>query len=379
MPLKGALLALHNDLRLRMWEAPPGRRLSALLKRLTKYGLAAILSLSGLTGKLLRHLLVSRESALVLGYHGVSEGPYAHFSGGHTTAHLAAQLRFLKRHLRPARLDEIVGPVSRGEAPPAGTFAITFDDGLVSNAVLAVPLLQDLGLSATFFVPSALIGSSDDLWVLSLREILAEWPNPSLPEEPGLWPTMRMTDETNRWAAYFRVKQALKLHQDRRRELLDRLAGESGGYPRPPHHDRVVGPEMLREMSQAGFGIGAHSRTHPILSQLETSLAKEEIEGSRREIEALLGRPVLDFAYPNGYVGDFDDTTCRLVAEAGYRCALTTEQGTVRRGDDRLALRRCLPGNVPLFVAGFDLFLRAWGDRGRAGDLARPLAERFSR
>lgn len=362
-----------------MWEMPPGRRLSALLKRLTKYGLAALLSLTGLTGKLLRHLLVSRGSALILGYHGVSEGPYAHFSGGHTTAHLAAQLRFLKRHLRPARLEEIVEPVSRGEAPPAGTFAITFDDGLVSNAVLAVPLLRDLGLPATFFVPSALIGSSDDLWVYSLREILAAWPSPSLPEEPGVWPAIRMTDETSRWVAYFRVKQALKLNQDRRGELLDRLAGESGGYPRPPHHDRVVGPEKLREMSQAGFGVGAHSRTHPILARLEPALAKEEIEGSRREIEALLGRPVLDFAYPNGYVGDFDDTTCRLVAEAGYRCALTTEQGTVRRGDDRLALRRCLPGNVPLFVAGFDLLLRAWGDRGRVGDLARPLKKRFTR
>jgi peptidoglycan/xylan/chitin deacetylase (PgdA/CDA1 family) len=350
-----------------------------LLKRLTKYVLAALLALSGLTGKLLRHLLLSQRSALILGYHGVSEGPDAQRFTGHTTANLAAQLRFLKRHLRPAGLDEIVGPVSRGEAPPAGAFAVTFDDGLVSNAVLAVPLLRELGLSATFFVPSALMGGSHGLWVSSLREILAAWPGPSLPAEPGLWPTLRMADETSRWAAYFRIKQALKLHQDRQRELLDRLAGEVGGYPPPPPHDRVVDAKTLRAMSQAGFGIGAHSRTHPILARLEASSAREEIETSRREIEALLGRPVLDFAYPNGYVGDFDETTCRLVAEAGYRCALTTEQGTVRHGDDRLALRRCLPGNVPLFVAGFDLLLRAWNDRGRAEDLGRPLAERFPR
>ena len=248
----------------------------------------------------------------------------------------------------------------------------------VARAEPRAVTLQEV-LAAIARAPAAAVSAHEVAAADALVDAAAAWPNPSLPEEPGLWPTMRMTDETNRWAAYFRVKQALKLHQDRQRELLDRLAGESGGYPRPPHHDRVVDPETLREMSQAGFGIGAHSRTHPILSRLEPSLAKEEIEGSRREIEALLGRPVLDFAYPNGYIGDFDETTCRLVAEAGYRCALTTEQGTVQRGDDRLALRRCLPENVPLFVAGFDLLLRAWGDRGRPEDSSRPLAERFSR
>src|SRR5438093_3705893 len=131
-------------------------------------------------------------------------------------------------------------------------------------------------------------------------------------------------------------------------------------------------------MTQRPFTVGAHSRTHPILSTLEPESARAEIDGSRKDLETMLGQPVLDFAYPNGRFPDLNVATCRLVAEAGYRCALTTEPGTVRRGDDRLALRRCLPGNVPVFLAAFELLSRAWADRRRAGDLVRPLRQRIS-
>ena len=50
----------------------------------------------------------------------------------------------------------------------------------------------------------------------------------------------------------------------------------------------------------------------------------------------------------------------------------------MRRGDDRLALRRCLPGNVPAFLAAFELLSRAWADRSRSGDLVLPLGQRRS-
>ena len=140
----------------------------------------------------------------------------------------------------------------------------------------------------------------------------------------------------------------------------------------------MVGPELLRRMIQHPFTVGAHSRTHPILSALEPESARAEIDGSRKDLEQMLGQPILDFAYPNGRFSDLSDFTSKLVAEAGYRCAVTTEPGTVRRGDDRLALRRCLPGNVPAFLASFELLTRTWADRHRTGDLAWPLGRRVS-
>ena len=370
--------SLRQDLRTHLLEIPPGRRLPALVTRLFKYAMAALLYSVGLTGLLLRRTLESADACLILGFHGTTDTAPGYFSSGHAISNVRDQLRYLRRHLRQVTLEEIALAVSRGEAPPASSFAVTFDDGSVNNVTFAIPMLQGLDIPATFFMPSALVGSARDLWVSSLRELVRRWRGAAIPEVPGLWPMLPTTDEVSRYAAYFKIKEALKKQGGRRQEILDRLAQEVGGYVRPPDQDRVVGPDLLRRMIQPPFTVGAHSRTHPILSALEPETARAEIDGSRSDLQQMLGQPVLDFAYPNGRFADFSDTIIRLVAEAGYRCAVTTEPGTVRRGDDRLALRRCLPGNVPAFLASFELLSRARADRDRAGDLARALRQRIS-
>ena len=370
--------SLRQDMRTHLQEVSPGRRFGALIKRLIKYATAAILYSAGLTGLMLRRTLETGHACLILGFHGTTDAAPGYFSPGHAISNVRDQLRYLTRHLRQVSLEEIALAVTRGESPPAASFAVTFDDGFTNNVIFAIPVLQEFNIPATFFMPSAFVGSSRDLWVSSLRELVRRWRGATIPGVPGLWPLLPTVDEASRYAAYFRIKEALKTQDGRRQEILDRLAEEAGGYTRPPEEDRVVGPDLLRRMTQRPFTVGAHSRTHPILSTLEPESARAEIDGSRKDLERMLEQPVLDFAYPNGRFPDLSDTTCRLVAEAGYRCAVTTEPGTVRRGDDRLALRRCLPGNVPAFLASFELLTRAWADRRRTGDLAWPLGRRIS-
>lgn len=370
--------SFRQDLRSHLREVPPVRRWPALIKRLLKYAIAVVLYVSGLTGPLLRRTLERGRACLIIGFHGTTDAEPGYFSRGHAISNVRDQIHYLRRHLRQVPLEEIALAISRGEPPPSATFAVTFDDGFVNNVTLAMPMLQELNVPATFFIPSAFVGTARDLWVSSLRELILGWRGPAIAEVPGLWPELPVSNEASRYAAYFTVKETLKSRDGGRQEILDRLAKEAGGYVRPPQGDRVVDVEMLRRMTQDPFSVGAHSRTHPILSALEPESAREEIAGSRKDLEEMLGRPVLDFAYPNGRFSDLNDTTRKLVAEAGYRCAVSTEPGTVRQGDDRLALRRCLPGDVPAIVASFELLFRAWADRHRQGDLARPLGRRVS-
>lgn len=383
MPIHGAALrsslhSLRQDFLTHVRRAPAGSRTGAIASRLIKYGAAALFHLAGLTGPLLRRSLRSGRASLILGYHGTTDRQPGYFSSGHAIANVRGQLLYLKRYLRPVPLEEIALPIARGESPPEAAFAVTFDDGLAGNVIHAVPALEDLGVPATFFVPSAFIGSTRDLWVSTLREILRAWPDETIPAEPGMWQALPVAGEARRYAAFHTIKETLKARDEGREAILCRLAQRTGGFVRPAGDGRVVDQDQLRRMTGPGFSVASHTRTHPILSSLDPDAARVELEGSRADLESLVGKPVLDFAYPNGRFGDFSDHTRRLVGESGYRCAVTTEPGVVRRGDDHLALRRCLPNDVPPFLAAFELLTRSWADRRRQGDMAFPLAKRLS-
>ena len=81
----------------------------------------------------------------------------------------------------------------------------------------------------------------------------------------------------------------------------------------------------------------AHSLTHPNLLAVDDRRARAEIFGSKAELEERLGRSVSVFSYPAGL---FSDRERRLVAQAGYRAAVSCEPGVNRRDTDLFAIRR---------------------------------------
>jgi peptidoglycan/xylan/chitin deacetylase (PgdA/CDA1 family) len=81
----------------------------------------------------------------------------------------------------------------------------------------------------------------------------------------------------------------------------------------------------------------AHTVSHPNLLALDDASARAEIQDSRLELEARLGRPVRALAYPAGLYGARER---RLAAEAGYAAAVSCEPGVNRPDTDRFALRR---------------------------------------
>lgn len=95
--------------------------------------------------------------------------------------------------------------------------------------------------------------------------------------------------------------------------------------------------EVVRLDHEGTLRFEAHTVTHPSLLACDDETARAEIADSRTELEARLGRPVTAFAYPAGLFGDRER---RLVAEAGYRAAVTCEPGVNVRDTDRFALRR---------------------------------------
>ncbi|AGA69939.1 putative xylanase/chitin deacetylase [Desulfitobacterium dichloroeliminans LMG P-21439] len=82
--------------------------------------------------------------------------------------------------------------------------------------------------------------------------------------------------------------------------------------------------EQLLEMSQAGWQIESHTKTHPYLNSISNEQIKEELSSSKKALEKLLGTTVNVFAYPYGIN---NPTIIELCKEAGYKLGLTIERG----------------------------------------------------
>ena len=107
------------------------------------------------------------------------------------------------------------------------------------------------------------------------------------------------------------------------------------GYTRQPD---LLDWEVIDELDRDGtLRFEAHSLTHPNLLGLDEHVARHEIEGSKAALEARLQRQVEAFAYPSGLFGARER---RLVAEAGFRVAVSCEPGVNDAATDRLSLRR---------------------------------------
>ena len=100
----------------------------------------------------------------------------------------------------------------------------------------------------------------------------------------------------------------------------------------------MMGVEQLLELSADPLcAIGAHTCSHPHLSQLSSDEQRREITESKADLEQLLGKPILHIAYP---YGDYNQETLRIVRDLGFETAVTTSGRRVRNDSKLLELDR---------------------------------------
>jgi peptidoglycan/xylan/chitin deacetylase (PgdA/CDA1 family) len=189
---------------------------------------------------------------LVLCYHAVSE---------RWPAPLALPAERIERQVADLLRRGYVGATFRDAVldPPASrTVAVTFDDAFRSVYLQARPVLDSLGVPGTLFVPTALIGG----------------------EGPMAWPG------TDRWLG-------------------------------TPYEDELtpMSWDEVGELGELGWELGSHTRTHPKLPALSAESLREELEGSRADLEERLGTRCETIAYP---YGNYDAGVVAASRDAGY-------------------------------------------------------------
>lgn len=203
-----------------------------------------------------------------------------------------------------------VVPLAELLALPAGAdaVALTFDDAFLNFGEAAAPLLLEHGLPATLFVVPGHVGG------------------------------------TNAWGG---------VRSDR--------------VPTLP----LLGWEALAALAERGIVLGAHTLTHPHLTQLSGAALAEELGGGAAAIARETGRQPDALAYPYGDV----DRAVVDAARADYRIAVTTELRALGAVEEPLALPR-----LDMYYWRAAGQLEAWGTARFAGRLwARARARQCRR
>jgi len=169
-----------------------------------------------------------------------------------------------------AVVDAIQG---RGSVKP-NSVAITFDDGWLSQYQNALPILEQLHFTATFFI-------------------------------------------------------------------ITRQVGLGTAY---------MGLDQLKALQRAGMTIASHTQTHPDLSKLSVAQLRNEVVGSRQDLQRMLGVNTDLIAYPYGC---WSNRVAAAVKAAGYRAARALGGGISNGSSDEYALHSVLAtDDMDAFVRG---------------------------
>jgi peptidoglycan/xylan/chitin deacetylase (PgdA/CDA1 family) len=192
----------------------------------------------------------------VLCYHAISEDWRTSLAV--TPTLLREQLTtLLRRGYRAERFTDMVVASGARRA-----LAVTFDDAFRSVFAFGLPILAELGVPATVFVPTRLVGGGPMSW-------------------PGI----------EEWTGGVKAAE---------------LAGCSW--------------DEIAQLAAAGWEIGSHTQSHPRLTTLSDDALDTELRGSKADCEVRLETPCRSLAYP---YGDHDERVISASRRAGYEAACT--------------------------------------------------------
>jgi peptidoglycan/xylan/chitin deacetylase (PgdA/CDA1 family) len=256
-------------------------------------------------------------------------------------------MSWLKQRFDIVPLDAMIRDILSGEPAPSGAgrsqLAITFDDGLRNQYLIARPALAQLEIPATIFVCPGLVESGQWMWNHDARARL----NRLGPEAFAEWAqhvnsSSQQTEGVIAWMKTLSLPERLQVQAQLRDCTTDFVPTqeEHAAYD-------LMDWEEIRGCDSGLMAIGSHTMTHPILPTLTVPEIQRELQDSRDILEARLGRTVDVFCFPNGST----DERVRQIARSIYRAALTTEEGMVTPSVDPIGIPRIpVTSHLPLLA-----------------------------
>ncbi len=290
--------------------------------------------------------VTGRGKLTILIYHRVLRIVDPLFPDAPDAARFDEQMSWVAAALNVIPLNEATEMLQDGRLPGRAA-CITFDDGYADNAEVALPILRRHGLSATFFVATGFLDGGR-MWNDTIIEAVRRAPGTSLDLGFLGLKNRSMDTPASRRATIDEIIGKLKYLPPIKRQMQVDTLAHAIGEQLP--HDLMMRSEQVRSLHAAGMSIGAHTVTHPILTQVDDTEALREMRTGREALESILGTRVSLFAYPNGKPEtDYSPAHVTMVRDLGFTAALSTHAGAAEASSDRYQLPRFTPwGNTAL-------------------------------
>lgn len=286
----------------------------------------------------MHYLKSESEAPIILTYHGVLPAGYAPMDADLDGVMVGAnafrkQLRFLKKnytlispeHFRAWMADEV--------EMPSRAVLLTCDDGLKNVLEEMVPILQEFEAPCLCFVTGqSLSRTRSILWYDELRLMfLAVTGRITLTiPEVSFCGRANTVEEKSQLRLFF-LQKLSSLDASQRQQLLADIRQQLG-LPEEWLEQRMqaktfcsrfalMDQDEMLQLLHAGVCFGAHTLTHPMLSQLPDKLAWKEISESRNVLEQALGIRVWALAYPFGTQEAVTSREIQMGKDAGYEAA----------------------------------------------------------
>jgi len=232
---------------------------------------------------------------------------------------------------------------------------LTFDDGL-SDHYTAAKILSELGVSATFFVPTCILDEQLPanptiihyaLAVFGIEKFLKEFKeilvNHKL--DSKLFDLKYSMSKDNSWETISRIKSIFKYklgYYNSRSILLEiyknLFSSESKNMIKTMH----LNENKIRKMLELGHNVGSHTHSHISIAgnKLEPDIFTKEVVSPKHYLEQKFNTKVNSFSYPFGGKNDYLPTSELIKKTNEYKLGFTIEPILNTKNTPQLELGR---------------------------------------